>query len=133
MFTGVGLQCHFLSFCNICNETISSKTVYLQCYVPVAYFIVMYLLQNQSHCTRTGFKTIENRDKPLFLKELSKLWKNNNTKFPWKVGDYDKSNTLLLDDSPYKALQNPVSSHNLLALVLLAHMFILLVQSSLFS
>ncbi|GAB2213085.1 hypothetical protein Droror1_Dr00021103, partial [Drosera rotundifolia] len=27
--------------------------------------------------------------------------------FPWEKGDYDESNTLLLDDSPYKALLNP--------------------------
>lgn len=62
---------------------------------------------NQSHCTRTGFQTIENKEKPLFLKELSKLWKNTKRIFLRKVGYYDKSNTLLLDDSPYKALKNP--------------------------
>ncbi|KAL8124043.1 uncharacterized protein LOC141717944 isoform X2 [Apium graveolens] len=62
---------------------------------------------NQSHCTRTGFQTLENIDKPLFLKELPKLWKIENRKFSFKVVDYDKSNTLLLDDSPYKALLNP--------------------------
>nr|XP_017242583.1 PREDICTED: uncharacterized protein LOC108214865 isoform X2 [Daucus carota subsp. sativus] len=64
---------------------------------------------NQNHCTQTGFQTIENGKKPLFLKELSELWRwvNKNRKFSWKVRDYDKSNTLLLDDSPYKALKNP--------------------------
>lgn len=82
----------------------------------------MYLLQNQSHCTRTGFQTLEHIGKPLFLKELPKLWKNENRKFSLKVVDYDKSNTLLLDDSPYKALLNPVSSHNIHTLVLLPRM-----------
>lgn len=57
----------------------------------------------------TGFKTIENRSKPLVLKELKKLWEKLEPGLPWEMGDYDQTNTLLLDDSPYKALRNPVS------------------------
>lgn len=66
-------------------------------------------MQDQSHCTMTGFKTIENRSKPLVLKELKKLWEKLEPGLPWEMGDYDQTNTLLLDDSPYKALRNPVS------------------------
>ncbi|KAK9748136.1 hypothetical protein RND81_02G038300 [Saponaria officinalis] len=62
---------------------------------------------HQSHCTNTGYKTIENRDKPLVLKELKKLWENKNNDLPWQKGFYNESNTILLDDSPYKALRNP--------------------------
>lgn len=79
----------------------------LQVLMPEMDRSMLAFVWNQSHCTRTGFQTLENIDKPLFLKELSKLWKNENRKFSSKVGDYDKSNTLLLDDSPYKALLNP--------------------------
>jgi hypothetical protein len=62
---------------------------------------------DQSLCTETGFNTVENREKPLLLKELKKLWEKHETNLPWEKGDYDESNTLLLDDSPYKALRNP--------------------------
>lgn len=66
-------------------------------------------MQDQSHCTTTRFNTIENDKKPLVLKELEKIWENLEPNLPWKKGDYNASNTLLLDDSPYKALRNPVS------------------------
>ncbi|KAM0004709.1 putative FCP1 domain, HAD superfamily protein [Helianthus debilis subsp. tardiflorus] len=62
---------------------------------------------DQSHCTDTGFNTIENSGKPLLLKELKKLWEKQDPNLPWDRGAYDVSNTLLLDDSPYKALRNP--------------------------
>ncbi|XP_008670998.1 probable C-terminal domain small phosphatase [Zea mays] len=57
-----------------------------------------------SKCTGTGFYTLENKTKPLVLKELKKLWDD----LPWRQqGEFSPSNTLLLDDSPYKALRNP--------------------------
>lgn len=78
---------------------------------PIPAFCDMQIcvMQNMSHSTQTGFKTLENHHKPLVCKELSKIWENDNPNFPWKKGDYNESNTLLLDDSPYKALLNPVS------------------------
>ncbi|MQL69113.1 hypothetical protein Taro_001411 [Colocasia esculenta] len=60
-----------------------------------------------SKCTPTGFNTLENRHKPLVLKELKKLWNKEDVDLPWEIGDYSPSNTLLIDDSPYKALCNP--------------------------
>ncbi|XP_052204326.1 uncharacterized protein LOC127809518 [Diospyros lotus] len=60
-----------------------------------------------SHCTRTGFKTLENKHKELVFKELRKIWEGNDTDLLWEKGHYNESNTLLLDDSPYKALLNP--------------------------
>nr|GEX04853.1 putative FCP1-like domain, HAD-like domain protein [Tanacetum cinerariifolium] len=62
---------------------------------------------DQSHCTETGFNTLDNSDKPLLLKELKKLWDKQDPDLSWDRGVYDESNTLLLDDSPYKALRNP--------------------------
>lgn len=62
---------------------------------------------DQSHCTETGYNTVENKEKPLLLKELKKLWEKQDPDLPWERGEYDESNTLLLDDSPYKALRNP--------------------------
>lgn len=69
----------------------------------------MLLMQDQSHCTLTGFNTIDNQNKPLVFKELKKLWEKDDPSLPWNIGDYNESNTLLLDDSPYKGLKNPVS------------------------
>ncbi|KAK4360710.1 hypothetical protein RND71_019662 [Anisodus tanguticus] len=62
---------------------------------------------DMSHSTQTMFKTLENKHKPLVCKELSKVWDRYDPNLPWERGDYDESNTLLLDDSPYKALLNP--------------------------
>ncbi|XP_010937645.1 uncharacterized protein [Elaeis guineensis] len=62
---------------------------------------------DESKCTYTGFKTIENKHKPLVLKELKKLWDKEEHDLPWDKGQYSPSNTLLVDDSPYKALCNP--------------------------
>ncbi|KAL2331056.1 hypothetical protein Fmac_018637 [Flemingia macrophylla] len=62
---------------------------------------------NHSHCTRTQFTTVENKEKPLVLKELRKLWEKEDPDLPWEKGEFNESNTLLLDDSPYKALLNP--------------------------
>ncbi|KAL3719284.1 hypothetical protein ACJRO7_004268 [Eucalyptus globulus] len=60
-----------------------------------------------SHCTATRFRTLENKHKALVFKEVRRLWEKHESSLPWQKGDYDESNTLLLDDSPYKALLNP--------------------------
>lgn len=60
-----------------------------------------------SYCTTTKFNTRENRNKPMVFKELSKLWDKYERGLPWEKGQYNESNTLLLDDTPYKALLNP--------------------------
>ncbi|CAH9084393.1 unnamed protein product [Cuscuta europaea] len=79
--------------------------------------IVDYLLGNMkkkllfvwdwSYCSRTGFMTPENRYKPLLCKELKKIWENDWPNQPSVKGYYNESNTLLVDDSPNKALLNP--------------------------
>ncbi|KAF7067734.1 hypothetical protein CFC21_073583 [Triticum aestivum] len=61
-------------------------------------------------CTMTGRNTLENVHKPIVLKELKKLWNKEEPGLPWKEGEFSPSNTLLVDDSPYKALRNPVFS-----------------------
>jgi len=62
---------------------------------------------DSSQCSATGHCTVENKDKPLVLKELRKLWNKEEPGLPWNKGDFSPSNTLLVDDSPYKALRNP--------------------------
>ncbi|KAG5556680.1 hypothetical protein RHGRI_007072 [Rhododendron griersonianum] len=61
---------------------------------------------DKERCTDSGFKSLERKDKPIFLKELKKLWEDP-TDLPWHRGQYSLSNTLLIDDAPYKALLNP--------------------------
>ncbi|XP_028779244.1 uncharacterized protein LOC114735694 [Neltuma alba] len=63
---------------------------------------------DQRQCTVTKFRTIEDKNKPLMLKELRKLWEKGRSDLPWKKGEFNEKNTLLLDDSPYKAIRNPM-------------------------
>ncbi|KAL5739234.1 hypothetical protein ACOSQ2_028414 [Xanthoceras sorbifolium] len=60
-----------------------------------------------SHCTATSFRTLENKHKVMVFKELRRIWENDDPNFSWKKGDFNESNTLLVDDSPYKGLLNP--------------------------
>ncbi|KAK4252531.1 hypothetical protein QN277_014519 [Acacia crassicarpa] len=63
---------------------------------------------DQRHCTKTKFQTIEDEQKPLMLKELRMLWEKSRPGLPWAKGEFNETNTLLLDDSPYKAIRNPM-------------------------
>lgn len=81
-----------------------------RCYNWFFLLSLFRLFQDLSHCTPTGFKTLENKHKTLVFKDLKKLWEKQDPDLPWEMGEYNESNTLLLDDSPYKALLNPVSS-----------------------
>ena len=58
----------------------------------------------QEKCTNVGVFT-EPRVKPVFLKELDKLWSHNPEMEKFRGG-----NTVLIDDSPYKAVNNPMYS-----------------------
>ncbi|KEH24112.1 putative FCP1 domain, HAD-like domain-containing protein [Medicago truncatula] len=57
---------------------------------------------DQDKCRDSGFKSLENNQKPLFFKELKEVWHSVK-----KGGPYSASNTLLIDDKPYKSLLNP--------------------------
>ncbi|KAM7264150.1 hypothetical protein ACFE04_001833 [Oxalis oulophora] len=58
---------------------------------------------DQEQCTDSGFKSLEKKTKPIFLKQLRDVWK-----MKFQVGQFSESNTLLIDNDPYKALLNPV-------------------------
>lgn len=62
-----------------------------------------------SYCATTTVGSLENRHKYVVFKDLNRLWEKHDPRLPWKMGDYNETNTVLLDDSPYKALLNPVS------------------------
>ncbi|KAF9594743.1 hypothetical protein IFM89_034726 [Coptis chinensis] len=61
---------------------------------------------DQSHCTTTELHTVDNIDKPVMLKEFIKLWDKDDPNLPWERREYNESNTVMLDDSSYKALFN---------------------------
>ncbi|GKA94232.1 uncharacterized FCP1 homology domain-containing protein-like protein [Tanacetum coccineum] len=56
---------------------------------------------DQGQCKDTGFMCLENKEKPVFLKELKYVWQKK-----WRDVGYSASNTLLIMD-PEKALLNP--------------------------
>ncbi|CAN8265874.1 unnamed protein product [Cochlearia groenlandica] len=62
---------------------------------------------DMSYCATTTVGSLENRHKFVVFKDLNKLWEKHEPKLPWKLGAYNETNTVLLDDSPYKALLNP--------------------------
>lgn len=62
-----------------------------------------------SYCATTTLGSLENRHKCVVFKDLKKLWEKHDQRLPWQRGAYNETNTVLLDDSPYKALLNPVS------------------------
>ncbi|XP_076924000.1 uncharacterized protein LOC143586321 isoform X2 [Bidens hawaiensis] len=62
---------------------------------------------DRSHCTDTGFSTVENTSKVLILKQLKNIWEKKDVDLPWDKGEFDETNTLLIDNTPHKALLNP--------------------------
>ncbi|WZZ10962.1 hypothetical protein YC2023_096883 [Brassica napus] len=62
---------------------------------------------DQRICITTKFKTLGNTTKPLFLKNLRTVWNRFGTCLSCGKRKYDETNTLLVDDSPDKALCNP--------------------------
>jgi hypothetical protein len=58
-------------------------------------------VMHQKDCTNTGLKNPEKHQQPLFLKDLKKVWAR------FRPGEFNEKNTLLIDDTPYKALRNP--------------------------
>ncbi|KAL8143192.1 hypothetical protein V2J09_016224 [Rumex salicifolius] len=63
---------------------------------------------NQTQCSDYGFKCVDNKQKPLFFKELKKVWEGSHNK-QFRKGSFSAThtNTLLLDDTPSKGLLNP--------------------------
>ena len=66
-------------------------------------FIMINLVYNQSSCSKVG--RFLDGTKPVHLKKIRKIWQ------AWI--EYNESNTLLIDDSPYKALCNPICINSL--------------------
>ncbi|KAL1224358.1 hypothetical protein V5N11_035471 [Cardamine amara subsp. amara] len=59
----------------------------------------LLFIWDQNKCTDSGYKTLENSFKPMFFKDLSKVFQ--------RFKGFSASNTVFIDDEPYKALLNP--------------------------
>lgn len=86
-------------------------------------FIMIKLGQDYDNCTNA--KSFPHSSKPVLLKKIRKVWQA----YP----EYDESNTLLIDDSPYKALCNPVCINSLFWIYCRLYMCLLFFLSSNFS
>ncbi|KAI3726168.1 hypothetical protein L1987_65965 [Smallanthus sonchifolius] len=67
----------------------------------------LLFLWDGSKCTKSGIGSIEVDAKTIVVKDLRKIWDADDPDNSWVKGTFHESNTLLLDDSPYKALVNP--------------------------
>lgn len=75
--------------------------------------ILNFFVQDVSHCLDTGFPSLEKtqrKDAHILLKELRKIWENDEPNLKWGKDQFNHSNTLLVDNYPHTALLNPVSS-----------------------
>ncbi|XP_069145149.1 uncharacterized protein [Solanum lycopersicum] len=64
---------------------------------------------DQEKCIDSGFKCLEKKEKPIFLKQMKKIWENKYNILPFRGGKFSESNTIMIDDEPHTALINPVS------------------------
>ncbi|PNX88545.1 NLI interacting factor-like phosphatase [Trifolium pratense] len=106
--------CHSASAILDIHEMYISETnlkeiasTWLDTFVNFGIYYSIDLQPQNAAMIAVGFKTLENKRKPLVFKDLRKIWDKYDPNLPWEKGYYNESNTLLLDDSPYKALLNP--------------------------
>lgn len=98
---------NFLTFClenfhvGVWTSMMEANVVKALDYICQGMQAKFVFVMHQGDCTPTGLRNPQKRTQPLFLKELVKAW----SKFP--RGQFNESNTLLIDDTPYKALRNP--------------------------
>ncbi|KAK7311222.1 hypothetical protein RJT34_09225 [Clitoria ternatea] len=63
--------------------------------------------EGRERCTASGYKSSENDYMHLVFKELSKVWEHIKKE---GKGTYSASNSLMIDNKPYRTLLNPVIS-----------------------
>uniref|UniRef100_A0A803MQP3 Mitochondrial import inner membrane translocase subunit TIM50 n=1 Tax=Chenopodium quinoa TaxID=63459 RepID=A0A803MQP3_CHEQI len=81
-----------------------NKLVYKRSFLYEFMKFCLERFEDQKQSTDTGFKALENKRKPLFLKELSKL--HSHLANSSRGARFSESNTLLIDDDPVKSLCN---------------------------
>ena len=82
----------------------SRNTKNLVTYVWGAHASKVAFVWGQERCSDIGKDPSGEGNRPLFLKELKHVWSmKKNT----GLSRFNETNTLLIDDSPYKAIRNP--------------------------
>ncbi|XP_010553344.1 PREDICTED: uncharacterized protein LOC104823468 isoform X1 [Tarenaya hassleriana] len=69
----------------------------------------LLFVMDQNDCTDSGFMSLEKKTKPLFFKDLSKVFQKVNSETD-EPPQFSYTNTLLMDDNPYKAFLNPYNT-----------------------
>lgn len=97
---------------NILQQHHSSTVCIWDPRIPILLYSSCFCLEQAQHdCKNSGFKSLIKKDKPIFLKELKKIWNNEGGSIGrWPKGTYSASNTLLIETEPSKALLNPVTA-----------------------
>lgn len=78
-------------------------------YVWGAHVSKISFIWGQERCSNIGIpvESATKRKHPMFLKELKNVWSQ---KKKTGLARFNQSNTLLIDDSPYKAIRNPANT-----------------------
>nr|GEV47388.1 hypothetical protein [Tanacetum cinerariifolium] len=103
----------FLAFCFEKFEVAIWSSRTRKILVPVVDYLLgdlkdkLLFLWDLSDCTNSTARSLECVHKFIVFKNLQKIWENFGPNFASENGYFDESNTLLLDDTPYKALLNP--------------------------
>ncbi|KAI7740027.1 hypothetical protein M8C21_025775 [Ambrosia artemisiifolia] len=103
----------FLCFCFERFEVAIWSSRVMKNLVPVINFLFgdlrkkLLFMWASGSCRNSGIATLEAKHKNVVVKDLRKIWDENGPRKFWVKGTFHESNTLLVDDSPYKALLNP--------------------------
>ena len=87
----------------------TNNTKRLVDYVWGAHVSKISFIWGQERCSNIGspVESATTRKHPMFLKELKHVWSQ---KKKTGLARFNQSNTLLIDDSPYKAIRNPANT-----------------------
>ncbi|XP_076929178.1 uncharacterized protein LOC143593430 [Bidens hawaiensis] len=103
----------FLSFCFERFHVGIWSSRFMRNLVPVVNFLLgdlkkqLLFLWDGCKCTDSGVGTLDVQYKNVVVKDLRKIWDEDGPNNKWVKGTFNESNTLLVDDSPYKGLLNP--------------------------
>ncbi|CAA2994305.1 Hypothetical predicted protein [Olea europaea subsp. europaea] len=103
----------FIKFCferfevGIWSATVDNTEAILDCVAGSEMKKKLAFVWGQEECIDSGMACLKKRQKPLFLKDLTRLWDKKYLDLPWRKGQYSWSNTLLICVDPPTSLLNP--------------------------
>ncbi|CAA2994310.1 Hypothetical predicted protein [Olea europaea subsp. europaea] len=104
----------FIKFCferfelGIWSATVECNTeAVLKCIGGSEMKTKLAFVWGREECIDSGIACQRNSQKPLFLKDLRRVWEKKYLDLPWRRGQYSQSNTLLICVDPPTSLLNP--------------------------